>query len=133
MTLQESKQFPRTYGDFPIKSSDGVIAYFLRSLLQYMSPVFDDMISISSTSNANNRVQEQSPLKVPETSVVLERFLSHLDPRTSRLSIDESTIEDLLELGRKYQVQSILDWFEEEVLSLRTKVFSSSEATPLDD
>ncbi|PVG00432.1 hypothetical protein CPB86DRAFT_871951 [Serendipita vermifera] len=131
MALQESERFPKTYGNFPMQSNDGVIFHFPHVLLAYMSPVFNDMFSLSSTRGQGNGTQDDSPLEISEDSAVLEQFLSHLDPKTAELTIDEATISRVLELARKYQVHSIMDWFEKEVISLRVPIFSSTSARSL--
>jgi hypothetical protein len=131
MTLQESKRFPKTYGDFSMQSSDGIVFYFPRSLLAYMSPVFDDMFSLGSGVRRGERTETGPPLEISESSAALEHFLCHLDPKITHSSIDEATIGQVLELARKYQVQSIFDWFEKEVVNLRGPVFSPGGASSL--
>jgi hypothetical protein len=130
MAQKESERFPRTYGDFAIQCSDGVICYFPKHLLTYMSPVFRDMMEISSSDESSDP-QISHPLKITESSIVIEAFLEHLDPITVTLAIDERTIEGVLEASRKYQVDKIIRWFEAEVISLRTTPSRASAATSL--
>jgi hypothetical protein len=114
-----------------MQSSDGIVFYFPRSLLAYMSPVFNDMFSLGSNIRRGERTETISPLEISESSAALESFLCHLDPKITHSSIEEATIGQVLELARKYQVQSIFDWFEKEVVSLRGPVFSPGRASSL--
>ncbi|PVG00433.1 hypothetical protein CPB86DRAFT_871952 [Serendipita vermifera] len=120
MSIQDSKRFPKVYGDFAIQSNDGIVCYFPRYLLAYMSPVFKDMMEIG----LNNDVSDSEgppPLKVTEASTTLEEFLSHLDPKTVELSFNEDTVQDLLAAAHKYQVEAILDRFEKDMTRLQSK------------
>ncbi|PVG00429.1 hypothetical protein CPB86DRAFT_755104 [Serendipita vermifera] len=130
MTQKESERFPRTYGDLGMQCHDGVTCYFPKHLLTYMSPVFKDMIEISSPDAPSDPNSDHS-LRLTETSTVLEAFLEHLDPNTVTLTIDEQTIEGILEASRKYQVDKVMRWFEVEVISLRSAPPDPAAATSL--
>ncbi|PVG00430.1 hypothetical protein CPB86DRAFT_729615 [Serendipita vermifera] len=128
MQPKDSERFPKTYGDFAIQSSDAVICYFPRHLLMYMSPVFKDMIEITTYSKPPIP-RDGSPVKVTEPCTILEEFLSHLDPKCINHTINQETIQGVLEASRKYQVPEIIRWFEAEVLTSRSGPLASNQAT----
>ncbi|PVG00428.1 hypothetical protein CPB86DRAFT_225605 [Serendipita vermifera] len=135
MSLQESKRFPKSYGDFALQSSDGVICYFPKHVLTYMSPAFHEILNISVDSKDMVQVPpDGSPLEVTETSVVLENLLAHIDPKTLDpcAPMDVATIAETLAAAHKYQVDIILQRFEKEILSLRTEVVrKGTQSTPV--
>jgi hypothetical protein len=112
-----SSLFPEGYGDFALESQDGVICYFPSQILAHMSQVFRDMITLG-----NNDLQaSMSPVKLTESGKTLELFLTHLDPTLTKASIDKKTISDLLEAAHKYQVKTIMQWFDLEATTQRTR------------
>jgi hypothetical protein len=110
-TTQDSAKFPPGYGDFALQCSDGVICHFPRYLLAYMSGFFRDMFSLPEAQSPNS----SEPLKVTETSEIIELLLQHIDPRARTPDMDPNTIVSLLEAARKYQVAVVTEWFEEEI------------------
>ncbi|KAG8812595.1 hypothetical protein FRC17_001949 [Serendipita sp. 399] len=105
-----SERFPAGYGDFVLKSSDGVLFHFSRHILAYMSDFFRGMFELPAT--AKNQGTEANPLVLAETAAVLEMFLKQMDPKNLTPTIDHTTAIELLEMARKYQVQTILDRFQ---------------------
>ncbi|PVG00431.1 hypothetical protein CPB86DRAFT_871950 [Serendipita vermifera] len=123
MLLKESQRFPKSYGDLALQSSDGVLCYFPKHVLIYMSPAFHEMLNVSPDSK--DVVQcplDGSPIELTETSVVLENFLAHIDPKTLDpcAPMDVATIEQILAAAHKYQVDIIIQRFEKEVLQTET-------------
>ena len=117
LTTTNSSKFPPSYGDFALLCSDGVICYFPRYLLGYMSGFFKDMFDLP-----NNNVQLASPLSLTEPSGTIELLLQHIDLKTPPPDIDAGTIVDLLEAAQKYQVPTIYTWFENEIEHRRVLV-----------
>lgn len=112
-----STLFPEGYGDFALESQDGVICYFPSQILGHMSPVFKDMITLGD----NGPRTSAPPVKLTESVKTLELFLTHLDPNLTKASIDKETIADLLEAAHKYQVNTIMHWFDLEATTQRTR------------
>lgn len=112
--------FPAGYGDLKLQSSDGVIFYFSGFLLAYSSPIFKDMFEVVAKSNANQN-QPPQPNAKNETLVLTEdaatvcSLLLHIDPTKMPFPISMATINKLLDAGRKYQLPTVLQWFEREV------------------
>jgi hypothetical protein len=95
-----------------------------------MSPVFKDMFSIAAEAiDCDSRTQSsQPPLKLTESSAVMEALLEHIDPKSKRnLKIDPDNIFELLEAARKYQISTITEWFREEAV-LRQRDVSSGKS-----
>jgi hypothetical protein len=109
-----SSNFPEGYGDFAIKSGDGVICYFPKQLLILTSVTFNDMFAISETSQSESSDRASRQVDVVENVAIVELFLTLIDPRLSNPPIDRDTIYDLLQMADKYQTNSILQWFEQE-------------------
>ena len=111
--LTVSSKFPEGYGDFAIKSGDGVICYFQKQLLSLTSIVFNDIFTISDASQGESSDGASRQVDVVEN---VESFPTLIDPRLSNPPIDRDTIHDLLQMADKYQTSSILQWFEQEAL-----------------
>lgn len=114
-----SAKFPEGYGDFAIRSSDGVVCYFPKYTLIHASSVFRDMLELGSTSSPKLVVDVEEP------ATVLEDFLIHLSSGPIH-PIDHSTIEQLLRMSDKYQVDSIMEWFEKEAVCQRRNQITST-------
>ncbi|KAG8833240.1 hypothetical protein FRC17_011071 [Serendipita sp. 399] len=98
------------YGDFVLKSSDGVVFHFSRSILAYMSDFFRGMFELPATEK--NQGTARNPLVLTEAAAVIEVFLQQIDPKNPTPTIDHDTVIGLLEMARKYQVQTIFDRFQ---------------------
>lgn len=103
----DSTKFPPGYGDFALQSCDGVVCYFPRHLLAYMSEFFRDMFDLP-----NSDKGATAPVPLTESSQIVELLLEHMDPKIDTSYIDPDTIVGLLEAARKYQVPSITQWYE---------------------
>ena len=119
-TERESTKFPPSSGDFPLLCGDGVICYFPRHILEYMSPFFKDLFSLPPERPNNDPprtgvIPASAPLRLTERSEIIELLLEHIDPKKKTPPIDVKTVGDLLEAARKYQLSTVMDWFEEEV------------------
>lgn len=114
MATTISVKFPEGYGDFALKSTDGIGCYFPRSILSLMSPVFGDMFNIAQESNTWRPTGAQ--IEMEERGEIVELFLTHLDPRLLKPPMDIETIQGLLAMAHKYQVDAIVRWFEHEVV-----------------
>jgi hypothetical protein len=126
-TAQDSTKFPPGYGDFALHCSDDVICHFPRYLLGYMSGFFKGMFELPDISGTNEQSRTTpEPLRLTETSVVIELLLQHIDPRTQHQEINPDNIVDLLEAARKYQVPTITESYENEVQLKRTLVYTAS-------
>lgn len=121
-TLRQSKTFCEGYGDFGLQSSDGVVFYISRFLLAYASPVFRDMFDLGERLQPSSQSEDKSypgeiePVSVSEDAVTIDLLLRHIDPKQSTRPLEEGTVAQLLEAGRKYQVGIVLTWFEEEAV-----------------
>jgi hypothetical protein len=125
MALQESKRFPKSYGDFALQSSDGVICYFPKQILTYMSPALDRwLLDPSVDDKERTQALLDGVLVLEETSAVLEAFLAHIDPKTldTYALFDVATIAETLAVAEKYEVDIILQRFENEITGSRTEV-----------
>jgi BTB/POZ domain len=131
--LTVSSKFPEGYGDFAIKSGDGVICYFPKQLLSLTSTVFNDMFAISEASQGESSVVDGASRQVDvvENVAIVELFLTLIDPRLSNPPIDRDTIHDLLQMADKYQTNSILQWFEQEALIERVNYATQSKSESL--
>ncbi|KAG8831969.1 hypothetical protein FRC17_002255 [Serendipita sp. 399] len=105
-----SERFPAGYGDFVLKSSDGVVFHFSRSILAYMSEFFCGMFELPETEKIQGTAR--NPLVLTETAAVPEVFLEHIDPKSLTSTIDPNTAIDFFEMARKYQVRTIFDRFQ---------------------
>jgi hypothetical protein len=112
-----SSLFPEGYGDFALESQDGVICHFPSQILGHMSPVFNDMLTLGD----NGSRRSTPPVKLTESIKTLELFLTHLDPKLPKASIDKETISDLLKAAHKYQVNTIMQWFDLEATTQRMR------------
>jgi hypothetical protein len=116
-TLRDSTKYPPGYGDFALQCSDNIVCYFPRHLLEYMSPVFKDMFSLAAEAiDSHSRTQSsQPPLKLTESSAVIEALLEHIDPKSKRvLPIYPDIILGLLDAAQKYQISTVIEWFAEQ-------------------
>jgi hypothetical protein len=129
--LTVSSKFPEGYGDFAIKSGDGVICYFPQQLLSLTSTVFNDMSTISEASQGESSVAAPRQVDVVENIAIVESFLTIIDPRLPTPPIDRDTIHDLLQMAHKYQSNSILQWFEQEALVERINHATQSKSESL--
>ncbi|KAG8805746.1 hypothetical protein FRC19_007687, partial [Serendipita sp. 401] len=107
----QSPEFPENYGDFRLISSDGVIFSFPRFLLAHISPVFKDMLEIGT----GNPMGQQAELRLAENSTTLNQLLRLLDPAKKPLPIHMDTVEELLESARKYQVERVFEYWQEQM------------------
>ncbi|KAG8796927.1 hypothetical protein FRC17_007904, partial [Serendipita sp. 399] len=103
-----SEEFPAGYGDFNLVSSDGVVFSISRTFLSYVSPIFRDMLELG-----HNEIE----LQVVEGSKILDQFLRFFDPLKNLLHIEWETVDALLEAARKYQVERIFTYWEQQVLT----------------
>ncbi|KAG8799231.1 hypothetical protein FRC17_007191 [Serendipita sp. 399] len=116
-SYQQSEEFPDNYGDFRLISSDGVAFSFPRFFLSHVSPVFEDMLKLGPTnSSAQQQQQETEQLILTEDSVTLDQLLRFFDPAKKPLPINAATIERLLEAARKYQVEQVFDYWEDQMM-----------------
>jgi hypothetical protein len=120
-----SKEFPEGYGDFVFKSQDGVTFHFPRFLLSHVSPVFKDMYQ------AGEGIQDQDILTLAEDHKVLEQFLCHIDPAKDTPNLDWDLVAGVLQAAEKYQVNSILKWFERDVSLSLTATFYPTLPNPM--
>jgi hypothetical protein len=116
-TTDVSSKFPAGYGDFALQSGDGVVCYFPGHVLSHASCIFKDMFNMCNTDEQGK--EAAMPLKLAEPMAVIERFLTHLDPSIPTPPIEQDTIESLLIMADKYQANMIMQWFEQEVITLR--------------
>jgi len=119
----QSARFPDGYGDFALQSSDGVVFHIAKFLLGYTSPVFRDMFEISAFSASDKegtevapQGQQAPPVRVTEEADTLDQMLRHIDPKQPTPILNESSIGTLLEAARKYQIGTIMAWFEGECM-----------------
>jgi hypothetical protein len=104
-----SSEFPEDYGDFILKSSDGVLLCFPRILLAHASPVFKDMLQIGQGSGSKDT------LVLSEDRQTLECLLCHIDPAKQSPKIDWDIVTNVLTAAEKYQIRSVLKSFEKEL------------------
>ncbi|PVF96033.1 hypothetical protein CPB86DRAFT_685656, partial [Serendipita vermifera] len=104
-----SVEFPEGYGDFILKSSDGILFHFPRLFLAHASAVFSDMLNIGQTP------ENKDILTLSEDAQTLGCLLSHIDPAKKPPNLDWNTVLSLLTAADKYQIISVLVWFEREV------------------
>ncbi|KAG8753991.1 hypothetical protein FRC14_005490 [Serendipita sp. 396] len=126
MKKKISDRFPVNYGDFVLKSSDGVLFHFSRAILAYMSDFFRGMFELPTPDRTQGTARK--PLVVTETAVVLEGLLEQIDPKTLKPAFDNDTIIDVLEAARKYQVSIVLDRFQQKMNSERDLRNSSRQS-----
>jgi hypothetical protein len=103
-----STEFPKGYGDFVFKSSEGVIFHFPRFLLSHASPIFNAMYEMA----ADN---EDEMLTLTEDYEILEYLLRHIDPAKDRPNLEWVIVADVLAAADKYQIKNVFSWFEKEV------------------
>jgi hypothetical protein len=117
-TLRDSTKYPPGYGDFALQCTDNIVCYFPRHLLEYMSPVFKDMFSLAAEaidSHHSGTQSSQPPLKLTESSAIIEALLEHIDPKSKRvLPMYPDIILGLLDAAQKYQISTITEWFTEQ-------------------
>jgi hypothetical protein len=98
--------------DLVIQSHDLIEFRVHRYLLQLVSPVFKDMLSMpqplaSRTRSASSRNES---VKLPESSCTLRLLLSYCDPRIPNPDVDGLTLDqvsEVLDSGIKYQMECI--------------------------
>ena len=132
-TPRDSTKFPPGYGDFTLQCSDNVICHFPRHLLEYMSPVFKDMFSLDAeTIDCGSTTKPSNPpLKLTESSAVIEALLEHIDPKSKRvLPIHPDIILGLLDAARKYQIATVIEWFSEQGWLRQAEITSGEVAGP---
>jgi hypothetical protein len=130
-TSPVSSQFSEGYGDFAIRSRDGVTCYFPGIILSHASPVFRDMFGM--VQGSVHEGTKDRLVDVTEPLPILELFLKHLDPTIITPPIDPDTIRDLLIMADKYQTGTILPWFEQEAVTQRVnRATSQSQDSLLD-
>lgn len=114
---RESETFCKGYGDIAFQSSDGVVFHLSSFLLAYMSPIFKDMIDLGAKARSQAGIEHQTEpiVQLTEDSETLDLLFRHIDPKQIPLPLDERTIRKLLEAARRYQVPSVMAWFEVEV------------------
>jgi hypothetical protein len=112
-----STKFPEGYGDFVLRSQDGVLCSFPSTILRHASCVFKDMLALGPEEGSTSTTV--APVDVTESINTLELFLTHLDPNDIPPPIDPNTIEGLLQAAHKYQTSKILRWFEVEATVTR--------------
>ncbi|KAG8797739.1 hypothetical protein FRC18_008891, partial [Serendipita sp. 400] len=105
--IEYSDDFPPSYGDLQIVSSDSIIFHFHRWLLEYMSPVLRNMLKTAETNNRGRRLQE---FKIQENSVLLTNLLKFIDPKKMNPELDYNVLTQLLELASKYEITKVIDW-----------------------
>lgn len=99
-------------GNLIIRSADGVEFYVERAVIAHLSPIFQDMFSIPSPSDA-----EAKPIvDVTELGVVWDALLGfcHFLPSDPFPSL--STIRALLEAARKYRMSAVEEWMRNTLL-----------------
>jgi hypothetical protein len=113
-----SLEFPKSYGDFVFRSSDGVTFHFPHFLLTHASPVLKEMCQVGKV------MQNHGVLSLNENHETVEQLLCHLDPAKDNPTLDWDNVADLLAAAEKYKVKNIFNWFEKEV------TFESSKSSP---
>ncbi|KAG8749790.1 hypothetical protein FRC14_001095 [Serendipita sp. 396] len=108
---RHSEEFPENYGDFQLVSSDGVVFSIPRIFLSHVSPVFRDMLNLGMESP-----NELAELQLTESSVTLDQLLRFFDPLKDPAPIDTKTVEPLLESARKYQIEHVFKYWEEQMV-----------------
>ncbi|KAG8814193.1 hypothetical protein FRB91_011121 [Serendipita sp. 411] len=108
---RQSEEFPENYGDFQLISSDGVVFSISRFLLSYVSPVFKDMLELGG--EITSGVAE---IQLTESSVTLDQLLRFFDPLKDPAPIDTKTMEPLLESARKYQIEGVFKYWEDQMV-----------------
>ncbi|KAG8753988.1 hypothetical protein FRC14_005487 [Serendipita sp. 396] len=98
-----STAFPPGYGDFVLQSSDGQNFYFPRSILNRMSGFFRNLDATGT---------EEKPFRLLEGSFVLFYLLKHMDPQKSNSITRGSCGVDVIRAGAKYQIEIILQRFQ---------------------
>jgi hypothetical protein len=126
-SVQHSKTFCEGYGNFTIESSDGILFHLSHFLLAYASPVFQDMLDIGTRPKNADMGNQTQKVKVTESSVTIDLLLRYIDPKQVPMSLNEDTIGDLLEAARKYQIPSIMAWFESEAGLIRIQETSRTQ------
>ncbi|KAG8792424.1 hypothetical protein FRC17_008598, partial [Serendipita sp. 399] len=100
--LHDSEIFPPGYGDIRLISSDRVVLSFHRWLLAYVSPVFHDMFKLGET-----KEHDSHEVSLQEESRILTLLLQFIDPMQDKPDLDFQVIPQLLEVGRKYQIDEV--------------------------
>ncbi|KAG8794189.1 hypothetical protein FRC17_008327, partial [Serendipita sp. 399] len=100
-----SQEFPPGYGDFQLISSDLVVFHYNRWLLAYVSPVFRDMFAV-----AGSEASGTQELKLTEDAATLTLLLQFIDPKKPSPKANFDNITQMLEAGRKYQLENTAEW-----------------------
>lgn len=64
-----------------------------------------------------NTINNDRPLLMEEDGGTLSLLLRHIDPLVETPGIDAATISDLIRAANKYQIDSIVKWFQKQVFS----------------
>ncbi|PVF96032.1 hypothetical protein CPB86DRAFT_787455 [Serendipita vermifera] len=107
--LRHSSKFPEGYGNLALRSSDNMIFHFPLFLLAYVSPVFKDMCEFGGNTSNSEVIQ------MSEDSKMIDHILSFIDPEQETPNFSWENIEEVLLVAEKYQIKSILRWFQKEV------------------
>ncbi|KAG8816186.1 hypothetical protein FRC19_000518 [Serendipita sp. 401] len=108
---RHSEEFPENYGDFQLISSDGVVFSISRFLLAYVSPVFKDVLELGEESSSG-----AAEIQLTESSVTLDQLLRFFDPLKDPAPIDTRTMGPLLESARKYQMEGVFKYWEDQMV-----------------
>ncbi|KAG8798496.1 hypothetical protein FRC17_007412, partial [Serendipita sp. 399] len=100
--LRNSEVFPPGHGDIRLISSDRVALSFHRWLLAYVSPVFHDMFKLDET-----KERDSHEVALQEESRILTLLFQFIDPMQDKPDLDFQVLPQLLEVGRKYQIDEI--------------------------
>lgn len=101
-----------TKGNLIIRSADGVEFYVERAVIAHLSPVFQDMFSIPSPSDA----EAKPVVDVTELGVVWDALLGFCHFLSSEPFPSLSTIRALLEAARKYRISAVEEWMRNTLL-----------------
>ncbi|CAG8619731.1 11471_t:CDS:2 [Acaulospora colombiana] len=110
-----SHMFPEGYGDFALKSADGVIFHFPRYLLAHASSIFKDMFEIG------DQTPSEGALPLTEDSNMLEALLLFIDPAKEARPPTWWAVDKFINTAEKYQVKGVIKWFEQEVEKERSQ------------
>ncbi|KAF8150085.1 hypothetical protein B0H34DRAFT_802194 [Crassisporium funariophilum] len=119
--ITAASPFDDPKADLILRSSDGVHYYTYKVLLSLVSPIFDDMFTISGGSPQD--IYDNRPLVVvDDNSRSLLLLLLWCDPRCMSSSTSLQDLQILLEMADKYSMDSI-------IRQIRDILFSSTSIT----
>lgn len=107
--VASSLDFPESYGDLRLISSNGVAFCTHRFLLSHCSPVFRQMLAGVDTS------KERQDVSLTEDSNTLLALLRFMDPEKEVLPYDSTIAYNLVTAAGKYQVPRIIQWWEQQL------------------